>query len=248
MLQVWQHLQRPHCNGGLAWGLGGPGLRNGQGFIGGVQVSLRNDFQTKKFPRRGSTLHTMRKWKTSGAVGSLVCHPTFLLAVAQVCRLHQEERCRFGRDCKNFHLCRDVYARLQLAHINIKAAPPVLQTAPCKPLKTVDIPQLAASISPQSPAYSSAGSARQPSTPAQRHSTPPPMVLQRWPLSFSFSRDRSLSAGWESEQSDSPGPSSGSPSPTSSPLRDGRLSTQTLQVMQALESFRSEFRGAPVVR
>jgi len=170
------------------------------------------------------------------------------VSMSKVCRLHQEERCRFGRDCKNFHLCRDVYARLQLAHINIKAAPPVLQTAPCKPLKTVDIPQLAASISPQSPAYSSAGSARQPSTPAQRHSTPPPMVLQRWPLSFSFSRDRSLSAGWESEQSDSPGPSSGSPSPTSSPLRDGRLSTQTLQVMQALESFRSEFRGAPVVR
>jgi hypothetical protein len=166
------------------------------------------------------------------------------VAMSKVCRLHQEERCRFGRDCKNFHLCRDVYARLQLAHINIKAAPPIPETAPCKPL-TVDLPQAVAPISLQplaSPAVSTASSASQPSTPA-RGSTPPPMALQRWPLGFSFSRDCSLSGSWESEWSESPGPS-GSPSPTSSPLRDGRLPAQTLQ---ALESFRSEFSTAPAV-
>jgi len=188
--------------------------------------------------------------RTVALESALAAEGMVTVPMTKVCRLHQEERCRFGRDCKNFHLCRDVHARLQLAHINIKAALPVLETAPCKPL-TVDLPQALAQNSPEalaSPAVSSVGAASQPSTPAHRRSTPPPMVLQRWPLGFGFSRDCSLSGSWESEWSESPGPSSGSPSPTSSPLRDGRLPTQTLEVMQALESFRSEFRGAPVVR
>eukprot|EP01006_Ploeotia_vitrea_P004502 TRINITY_DN114753_c0_g1_i1.p1 TRINITY_DN114753_c0_g1~~TRINITY_DN114753_c0_g1_i1.p1 ORF type:complete len:349 (-),score=13.22 TRINITY_DN114753_c0_g1_i1:1136-2182(-) len=30
-----------------------------------------------------------------------------------ICRLHQKEKCKFGCDCKNIHLCREVYANFQ---------------------------------------------------------------------------------------------------------------------------------------
>mmetsp|Transcript_109768 Transcript_109768/g.190178 ORF Transcript_109768/g.190178 Transcript_109768/m.190178 type:complete len:371 (-) Transcript_109768:1172-2284(-) len=54
---------------------------------------------------------------------------------SKVCRLHQEDRCRFGRDCKNYHLCRNVHERLDVVGINLKATPgsskldPVLPTS-----------------------------------------------------------------------------------------------------------------------
>ena len=51
---------------------------------------------------------------------------------SRVCRLHRQGRCKFGRDCKNVHLCRDA-APLQ-AHLNAAATKPFTVTASPAPL------------------------------------------------------------------------------------------------------------------
>mmetsp|Transcript_145946 Transcript_145946/g.254802 ORF Transcript_145946/g.254802 Transcript_145946/m.254802 type:complete len:773 (-) Transcript_145946:1164-3482(-) len=67
---------------------------------------------------------------------------SLVIPQAKVCRLHQEDRCRFGRDCKNFHFCRSVHARFSVQGISLKAAPttPERSLAPSCPTGMMNRP------------------------------------------------------------------------------------------------------------
>lgn len=50
---------------------------------------------------------------TQGLAFAMGCsnRTTITVSLQRVCRLHQQNRCKYGRDCRHVHLCRDVYAK-----------------------------------------------------------------------------------------------------------------------------------------
>lgn len=76
-----------------------------QGFtqVGGIELAVcdpvRNESRT--FPLAAFA----RTSALDGLLASAAAGGTLRVHANKVCRLHQQSRCKFGRDCKNFHVC-----------------------------------------------------------------------------------------------------------------------------------------------
>jgi len=109
----------------------------------------------------------------------------------KICRLHQKQQCLFGKDCKNVHLCRDVWRNAQ-QNINTPVKPtttnttapsrspirsPVIQTPPASPeITPVAFYNSSFSTPDSSSPESSPG-------PSSRSSSPPPPILSSFSIS-----------------------------------------------------------------
>ena len=51
-----------------------------------------------------------RLMTTKGLRGLVTSHASLVFACNRVCKLHQEKRCQWGRECSNLHICREFYS------------------------------------------------------------------------------------------------------------------------------------------
>jgi len=96
----------------------------------------------------------------------------FTFSSARVCRLHQRQACKFGRDCNNIHICRSFWGELSAV---LKARAPMPSPArgprPYRPTEPLLPSQLPRSVQDYGPSLSNVPSSS--SHPVQ----PPPIVL-----------------------------------------------------------------------
>ena len=82
-----------------------------------------------------------RLMTTKGLRGLMTSPTTLAFACNRVCRLHQEKRCQWGRECANLHICREFYAIYgSCVNLSITSLPslPGLQILPSGKLKPVE--------------------------------------------------------------------------------------------------------------
>jgi hypothetical protein len=64
---------------------------------------------------------------TQGLTALLASRGNMTITLQRVCRLHQQNRCKYGRDCRHMHMCREAYnqctATTPLAKAPLVAAP-----------------------------------------------------------------------------------------------------------------------------
>eukprot|EP00994_Dinema_validum_P005121 NODE_322_length_1893_cov_215.796638_g231_i0.p1 GENE.NODE_322_length_1893_cov_215.796638_g231_i0~~NODE_322_length_1893_cov_215.796638_g231_i0.p1 ORF type:complete len:388 (-),score=79.04 NODE_322_length_1893_cov_215.796638_g231_i0:667-1830(-) len=107
----------------------------------------------------------------TGALETLLGNSTGQVAFSatQVCRLHQEEKCRFGKDCKNIHVCRELWRTIgELGSLATTTKVPKVHTQKSPPnrvRKPVEIrsPENSWSFAPATPSTQSRGGQTSPS-------------------------------------------------------------------------------------
>jgi hypothetical protein len=133
---------------------------------------------------------------------------TMTIPIRKICRLHQKQQCLFGKDCKNIHLCRDVWRSVQRSST---PTPPTTRTPPRSPVQTAPstrTPVKATGTPPRSPV-------QPPPVQTTRSSTPTPTgTPPRSPVQVTLQFESAFVTTPESSSPESsPGPSSRSPSP-----------------------------------
>jgi hypothetical protein len=113
-----------------------------------------------------------------------------IIPARKICRLHQKQQCLFGKDCKNIHLCRDVWRNLQTLAATSLLKPTITTTPPRTPVRApvvAQAPPASPEITPVhffNSSFSTPDSSSPESSPgpSSRSSSPPPAILSSFSI------------------------------------------------------------------